>query len=256
MKRKLSLVACEEHDRRFQTIWFLRPNMTLSFETISARFETIRMEEGTPHTWESPYRLLGGAAYSIGCALAASNLVGHSSVPDQLPPSWWKLVRSQVESGSPITENERWIHIWSASYMLTNAMFRIAAATEKVLSLVSNRPNNGRSTFGDLRNSGSTISQRVPTAHKYLNMLPSSEGNLREEFLRQARASFNGGDVGGALACIFMQTDEDKHVPYKPLKQLPFEFAMTTQGFVQACEIFDEAITGRTGRERIVDTLE
>src|SRR5688572_8434797 len=82
---------------------------------------------GVGSDWESPYRLLAGAVYSLSCA----STFGESKT---LTFEWPKI-NAAIEAGNQWSINNSWGQTWLASYFITNGIFRIAAAAEKLCSL-------------------------------------------------------------------------------------------------------------------------
>lgn len=215
----------------------------MSFAAASACMRSLTLPTGLPTEWESPYRLLAGAAYSIGLAEGLSDGGG------LLPPidaNWWPALESSANTKEITTQSPDWFPTWFGSYALTNSIFRVAAATEKMAYLVGELGQRDRKFFWRaVRQARSTLSLRVPAAHRFLGQMPSSRkkraGRLGR--IRTAFASF--GTLKLPLMCAFIQTDIDKHVPYQPLKRLPFDRLLATKSLEQASEIWNQAVHWR-----------
>ena len=149
-----------------------------TFASVSHRFGQIRVpDEHLPGEWVSPYRLLFGAAYSIGAAerSLASRTGEATEVPVDLSSS---LNGAIQDEGRTIA----WLYFWRASY------------------------------------------------------------------LRAQRETFPGPmTVALPLVCAFIQTDIDKHVAYRPLKELRFDGTLAAGAFLEACDLWDAAIDAERG---------
>jgi hypothetical protein len=176
---------------------------------------------------------LAGAAYSIG---SFESLTG----PDEAGFDWLDI-RKAVESKSWWKINDTWGTRWQSSYLLTNAIFRVAASFEKmcVLTLPSGRI---RDEIRLAVNQKHALSQKAPSIQKFLAPWPkNSAPKDRDTFLKDARRNDRPGRaVQFPLLCCIMQTDQDKHVPYAPIKALGFDIKIATDGFMEACQIWEE----------------
>jgi hypothetical protein len=207
-----------------------------TFQEIADRFQEFAAPpDPTPDgsQWTSPYRLLAGAAYSIGSftALPGTDEAGFD----------WADIRKSIEARTWWRINNTWGDRWQSSYLLTNAIFRVAASFEKmcVLTMATQgiRTEIRRAVAGT-----HTLSAKAPSIHKFLlpwpsNYLPADAG----AFLRAARQSDRPGRaIPHPLLCCIMQTDQDKHVPYAPIKSLEFDFKIASDGLMEACQIWEE----------------
>ncbi len=211
-----------------------------TFASLSDHFTRVRVPEPQlPDEWVSPYRLLFGAAYSVGVAerSLATRTGEASEVPHDLSSSLTGAVRDE-ERTVP------WLHFWKASFMLTNAIYRVAAAAEKICYLADpGLQEDRRRLWEAAATRTSALSVKLPKAHDLLGKMPSRRG--RAVYLRAQRESFPGSmTVALPLVCAFIQTDIDKHVAYRPLKELLFDNTLAAGAFLEACELWDAAIDG------------
>lgn len=209
----------------------------MTFTTLADRFKQVQEPNGLERRWESPYRLLGGAFYSLGCGL---RLAGSPSTKFEvsLPQDWRETLEKMAGDQSTEVLAEWW-DVWSASYMLTNAIFRIAAATEKATGLIGDSPDDGRNVFSQLQTLGLTNSYAI------LKNWPTGKGSRpkKKAILKSARDSFAPGtSILDPLLCAIIQTDNDKHSPYPPVKDLNFDSTLASSAFVQACDVWDEIV--------------
>lgn len=228
----------------------------MSFEKVEKRFKEAHHTRDGDGDWESPYRLLAGAAYSIGCAYCLYQKPGiNPTFP--LSPDWRDVLLGRAKTASLDEGEPHWWPVWAASYMLTNAIFRVAAATEKILGLIGNDLSNGRDVMGKLKAS-STVAAGVdlPKAHEYLRHYPAREKGAsdphakRKKLLHDQRENYDRNRViDSPLVCAIIQHDSDKHVPYPPEKDLDFDFELAVSAFNQACDVWDEAYNAGIMRE-------
>jgi hypothetical protein len=207
-----------------------------NFQVIADRFQEFAAPPDSPpdgSPWTSPYRLLAGAAYSIGCFTA---LPGH----DEAGFDWLDLRRA-IEAQSWWRINNTWGDRWQSSYLLTNAIFRVAASVEKMCYLT----HNHGAIRGEIRRAlreRHPLSERAPSLRSFLGPWPThTRPQARDAFLRNARQGDRPGRrIPHPLLCCIMQTDQDKHVPYAPIKSLEFDFKIATEGFMEACQVWEE----------------
>jgi hypothetical protein len=208
----------------------------MTFADVAARFEKTQPPDQLPETWLSPYRLLWGAAYAIGTAERSRG--GWGEVPLDLSP----FLRGAVER--PEDSTMPWLPFWRDSFMLTNAIYRIAASAEKVCGLVTGRTEEIRAWLWDeARTTTSCLSKALPLAHGLLKDMPPKKDHARRAYLHAQRETFraSGQPPTPPLVCAFIQTDTDKHVPYGPLKELMFDRALAITSFLEACDLWDAA---------------
>jgi len=208
-----------------------------TFASLSARFSQIRVPDQLPGEWLSPYRLLFGAAYSVG--VAERSLASKTGDATDVP-----LDLSSALDGA-LRDDDRtvpWLRFWSASYMLTNAIYRVAAAAEKICYLsVSELREDRRQLWNAVGEPTSALSAKVPKAHEVLGKMPTR--NKRAAYLQAQREAFPGAlTVTTPLVCAFIQTDIDKHVAYRPLKELLFDGTLAAGAFLEACDLWNAAI--------------
>ncbi len=133
--------------------------------------------------------------------------------------------------------------------MLTNAIFRVAAATEKILGLIGDNSGNGRDILAKLRTSKSiAVGIELPKAHEHLHRYPAREKRVpdpntkRKKFLADQRKLYEQSkSIDAPLVAAIIQHDSDKHVPHPPIKDLGFDFELAVGSFRQACDVWDEA---------------
>jgi len=222
--------------------------MFTGFEAVSDRFGKTRTPNGLSDDWLSPYRLLWGAAYSIGRAKRSTTGMSDGAgadIPQDLSSSLKEIVKATDEHPFP------WFHFWNTSYMLTNAIYRIAAASEKSCCLAAQHPEGDRQWLWEaVKEADSALSKKIPKAHELLGEMPTRKN--RATFLQAQREGFPADlKVTLPLVCAFIQTDIDKHVAYKPLKQLAFDFTLATQSFLEACDLWDAAVVAARADEVI-----
>ena len=215
-----------------------------TFASVSHRFGQIRVpDEHLPGEWVSPYRLLFGAAYSIGAAerSLASRTGEATEVPVDLSSS---LNGAIQDEGRTIA----WLHFWRASYMLTNAIYRVAAAAEKICYPADPGLRGDRRRLWDAAVSAtSALSEKLPKVYDLLGKMPRGRP-ARAAYLRAQRETFPGPmTVALPLVCAFIQTDIDKHVAYRPLKELLFDGTLAAGAFLEACDLSDAAIDAERG---------
>jgi hypothetical protein len=135
-----------------------------------------------------------------------------------------------------------WFQKWEASYLLTNAIFRVAAAAEKTCYLVDPALEDDRGNLWPAAAAKKfALAERLPKTHELLGKMPKREA--RPAYLQAQRDVFPALlMVASPLMCAFMQTDRDKHVAYHPLKELGFEQALATGAFFEACDLWDGAV--------------
>jgi hypothetical protein len=220
----------------------------VTFDELERRFKTARHTVEGDGDWESPYRLLAGAAYSIGSAHFLYNKPGiNPTFP--LSHDWRDILLANARNATLSAEAPPWWPVWTASYMLTNAIFRIAAATEKILGLVARCQGSGRKVLGMLRKSkniGAGI--QLQKAFDYLHAYPllkkgeaDPHVNMKKLLADQRMQFQTYRTIDFPLVGAIIQHDSDKHVPYPPIKDLSFDFALSTNAFYQACDVWDEA---------------
>ena len=89
--------------------------------------------------------------------------------------------------------------------MFTNAIYRVAAASEKICYLADPGLRGDRRRLWDAAVSAtSALSEKLPK--------------------------------------VYIQTDIDKHVAYRPLKELLFDGTLAAGAFLEACDLWDAAI--------------
>lgn len=213
--------------------------------------------------WESPYRLLGGALYSIRRGYTSLDSAHDVALPSPLPDNWVDLLLQHTTHGDNLGEENEWIHIWAASYMFTNAVYRIASATEKVAGLAAGRPGNGREVIGEFKDPNKPIPPGLEKARELLRDLPPSDRfatpsttvMARADLLERARTNYPRPFP--AIICAIIQADSDKHMPQYPRKTLNFDCALAMDSFLEACAILDQALSqapltvgGRRGTRR------
>jgi hypothetical protein len=132
--------------------------------------------------------------------------------------------------------------------MFTNAVYRIASATEKTAGLAAGKPGKGREVIGNFKVAKKPTPPGLDKARQYLRDLPSSDkyattGVLkkRAKLLADARDHYPARPFP-ALVCAIIQADSDKHMPEHPRKELEFDCALAMNSFLEACEVFDEAV--------------
>jgi len=207
-----------------------------TFQDIADRFQQYTAPPDPPpdgSPWTSPYRLLAGAAYSIGSftALPEIDEAGFD----------WADIRKAIESRSWWRINDTWGTRWQSSYLLTNAIFRVAAAFEK-MCVVTMATQGIRTEIRRAVAGTHTLSAKAPSIQKFLAPWPSCYlPPDTAAYLKTARRDDRPGRaIPHPLLCCIMQTDQDKHVPYRPIKSLDFDFKMATDGFMEACQIWEE----------------
>lgn len=208
-----------------------------SIETSAERFRRARTPERLPREWVSPYRLLFGATYSIGTA--EKSIKGDPPLQlDDIPLD----LSSSLDAVIHHPESLPWFRVWHASYMLTSAIFRIAAAAEKVCLLAVPTVKSRDDLWREARTADSRLSMKLPRAHELLGKMPK-RWVARSRFLQVQREEFPVSlTVALPLVCAFAQTDRDKHVPYSPGKELAFEHALATLALREACDLWDNAV--------------
>jgi hypothetical protein len=213
------------------------------FSKVADRFENVKPPP-SGSDWENPYRLLAGAAFSIGI---------HEALGLGVDKSFhWKKLRQSIESGKWWTIDAHWGATWFSSHVLTNALFRIAAAAEKVCYIVDTTPKKER------KNIRTAIRKAIqPPKHPLSDAIPQLRTFLLpwlstlsypdvKAFLEVRRLAFQTTQaIDFPLLCTIFQTDQDKHAPFAPTKELAFFRALATGGFHQACEVYDAGAKGR-----------
>jgi hypothetical protein len=212
----------------------------MSFIEASTYIRNLQLPIGLSKDWESPYRLLAGAAYSIGLA------EGIADSGDPLPSvdaDWWATLEASANNKIIDKLCPEWMANWFASFTLTNAIFRVAAATEKLCYLVGDLGQRDRKfLWKAVRQKKSHLSVRVPAAHQALGQMPDSR-KKRADKLKRIRGAFaKYNQLTLPLLCAFIQTDIDKHVPYQPIKRLAFDRLLATESLKQASKIWNEAM--------------
>jgi hypothetical protein len=209
-----------------------------SFASLSHRFTQVPVpDDQLPGEWLSPYRLLWGAAYSIG--IAERSLAGSAAELVHIPVDLSSSLNSAVHHSDDLP----WFGIWHASYMLTSAIFRVAA--EKICHLAAPELDDDRQKlWTDAANADSRLSKKVPRAHELLGkQMRMPKRKDRPGYLQAQREEFASSQkVALPLMCAFMQTDRDKHVACSPLKELRFEHVLATNAFLEACDLWGAAV--------------
>lgn len=165
------------------------------FTHLCDRFRRVSTPDRLPDEWVSPYRLLWGAAYSVG--IAENALENESGADFALPLDLSSSLKLAVEGND--ADSISWLPRWRASYMLTNAVFRVAAATEKICYLADPDLQWDRGKLWDaLRNPNSSLSTKVPIAPKLLGHMPSLKD--RASYLDGQREVFHGPQTRGLQA--------------------------------------------------------
>ncbi len=225
----------------------LPTSKSVTLDDVKTAFRSLRRPSNEEEEWEGSYRLLGGALYSIRRGLTSRDSARDILFPSPLPDTWVDLLFRHIEHGIRVGKGERWIHIWAASYMFTNAFYRIASATEKIAGLVAGRSGDGREVIGELKDPNKRIPPGLSKAYEYLEGLPPSDkysdgSGIKERAKLLADARKNYPKPFPALVCAIIQADSDKHTPERPRKELEFDCRMAMESFLQVCEVFDEAI--------------
>lgn len=218
--------------------------MFTTFASVSDRFQRASVPDPQlPNEWVSPYRLLFGAAYSVG--IAEKSLARRTGEAIEVPLDLSSALKAAVQDDGERTVP--WFHFWKASYMLTNAIYRVAAAAEKICYLASpGLQGERRRLWPAAATRTSALSKKLPKAHELLGKMPS--GKERVAYLRAQREAFPGSmTVALPLVCAFIQTDIDKHVAYRPLKELLFDGTLAAGAFLEACDLWDAAIEVERG---------
>jgi hypothetical protein len=208
-----------------------------TFASLSGRFARVRVPDELAAEWQSPYRLLFGAAYSVG--VAERSFAGRTGDAPEVPLNLSSALEGAVQDGE---RTAPWFPFWRASYMLTNAIYRVAAAAEKTCYLSSPGLQGKRwRIWEEAAIPTSPFSKKLSSAHDLLGKMP--DGKDRAAYLRAQRDMFPSSmTVALPLVCAFIQTDIDKHVAYKPLKPLLFEGTLAAAAFLEACDLWDAAI--------------
>jgi len=90
-----------------------------------------------------------------------------------------------------------WLHFWKASYMLTNAIYRIAAAAEKTCYLAAPDLDGRRQQLWEsVRAPTSALSSKLPRAHELLGQMPSQTRSTSQ------RAASSTAGVAPHRACM------------------------------------------------------
>src|SRR4030095_14591665 len=132
----------------------------MSFTAVRTRFAKLQPLYELSD-WTSPYRLLFGAGYSIGAAEAMMLVDQSGDIPYDLS--------SHLAAAVIHNEELRWFGRWKASYLLTNAIFRVAAAAEKICYLAEPGLAEHRGSLWEAVNSPTTaVSQKLPKAYQLL----------------------------------------------------------------------------------------
>ena len=100
--------------------------VNMSFAKLLERLGSAPKADGLREEWVSPYRLLWGAAYSIGIAERSMMHIGGPEMV--IPPDLASHLKTAVEDERTVS----WFPLWHASHILTNAIYRVAAAAEKI----------------------------------------------------------------------------------------------------------------------------
>lgn len=203
---------------------------------------------GVSQLWESPYRLLGGALYSIRRGIKSKGSARDVPLPKPLPDNWIDILLRHTAHGITVGKDERWVHIWAASYMFTNAVYRIASATEKVVGLAAGKPGKGRDVIGAFKDAKKGTPKGLEKARQFLTELPRSDKHATDKVLKERTKLLEGARANfpkpfPALVCAIIQTDSDKHEPEHPRKELEFDCALATNSFLEACTVFDQAVS-------------
>jgi hypothetical protein len=215
--------------------------MFAEFERLADRFRRARTPERLPREWVSPYRLLFGAIYSIGTA--EKSIAGDPPALDDIPLD----LSASLDAAVHHQEDLPWFRVWHASYMLTSAIFRVAAAAEKTCSLAVPELERREDLWREARQADSRLSMKLPRARVLLGQMPKRR-ETRSRFLQAQRGAFPVSQtVALPLVCAFAQTDRDKHVPYSPGKELAFEHALATLALREACDLWDDAVDAERG---------
>lgn len=154
-----------------------------TFSDVRQAMVGLAKPDGLPEVWLSPYRLLGGSAFAIATAERVLN--GPDPDPVDIPNEWWQSLQ---DAATNTGTNPVWFDTWHASFMLTNAIFRVAAAAEKTCYLVGDLQEPSRKQLWKaVRDQDSTLCLRVPAARRALGQMPKSRPQ-REAWLTQSRA--------------------------------------------------------------------
>jgi len=217
-------------------------NTDMHLGDLKERFIHARPKVNVPDGWQSPFMLLGGALFSMGCANTDPNM-SIDNVMYDMEPGTWNDVFDQVRQFAIDPDSDRWIHLWYSSYMLTNGLFRIAAATEKICTLCSPEKKSGRQgMWVQIKDPGSALNRALPAARGFLGEMPKT-WDERGQVLRDMRAQHDvTGKVDHPLMYTVIQADTDKHVPYRPVKEIRFEWQLAIGGFVEALTLWEQAL--------------
>jgi len=213
-----------------------------SLGDLKYKFIQARPPKTASDPWHSPYMLLGGALFSMGCANTDENR-SLDTVMFDIDPGTWDEVYDQVRTFKIDPASTPWIPIWYASYMLTNALFRISAAAEKICYLCGADSKGGRPALWKvIAKADSVLNRNLPALSGYLGKMPGTWIE-RAEQLRKMREHYqNSGKVEAPLMHVIIQADTDKHVPYRPVKEIGFEWELAIGGFVEALDLWKQAV--------------
>ena len=126
--------------------------------------------------------------------------------------------------------------------MLTNAIYRVAAAAEKICYLTGPELREDRRVLSKAAlTPDSELSRRLPKAYELLGQMPSRK-DRRAHLLAQRTTFPDSQSIALPLVCAFIQTDIDKHVASRPLKELAFDVTLAAESFREACDLWDAAV--------------
>lgn len=188
--------------------------------------------------WASPYLLLLGADYSIRCA----DYIRTRNEPRN-DKGRVSFLRQVVEAGRGLDIDAH----WGQSHFLSNAVFRIASAVEKMLMLLDPKKNTPN-LFQELFDVNSKLGVAFSTSRRHLKNWQANR-NQRDAFLESSRKSFAANgilDAGSGLVCCLHQWDVLKHRPFAPeanpvVRDVEWYWAIAASGFEQATEMFCES---------------
>lgn len=196
--------------------------------------------------WNNPRLLLIGAGYATGCArVVLKSNSAHVSRIEQSP-----LITTIAEAVS----SRRWWEVdphWLATHFLTNAVYRVCSATEKLVALILGlKPNQDSRRklwelaleLGPSKHSGDLLIRRFLGTHKLKqrwSVYHTYLDNEADEFTDEVKAPYP------LLSCIY-QADADKHRLGPPMPgRASYLFSIAHRGILQAGQIYTVAFKGR-----------
>src|SRR5262249_695940 len=132
----------------------------ITFDGVAAQFGSMHPPDSGPEDpWLSPYRLLFGAAYSMGRVEPLIEIGDLGPIPSDLSHDLKLAVPHSAES--PCFPKG------AASFLLTNGIFRVAAGAEKICSLFEPSLEEGRrALWTAVKQPTTAFSKKLPKAYE------------------------------------------------------------------------------------------